>query len=80
LYVSLTVTATPFLDREPLEQLVQNEFEILPIEERLWKVLNYLRKQYSYCYFCGCQYENGKDLSEQCPGILEDDHESEQLC
>jgi hypothetical protein len=69
-----------FIVRELLEQEDLNEFERLPMEEKLVKVLGYLRKQYFYCYYCGCQYGGSEELSKQCPGLHEDDHENEQLC
>jgi hypothetical protein len=37
--------------------------------------LTYLRSNYSYCMYCGCQYENQADLLASCPGLTEDDHE-----
>ena len=37
--------------------------------------LMYLRDTYSYCLFCGCQYEDQNDMMTSCPGINEEDHE-----
>ena len=37
--------------------------------------LVYLRDRYSYCLFCGCQYEDQEDMTSCCPGINEEDHE-----
>jgi len=28
----------------------------------------------SYCFWCGTQYDDEKDLEENCPGTEEDDH------
>lgn len=41
---------------------------------RLSCILEYLRQEYFYCMWCGCQYESSEDLSTECPGEEEDDH------
>jgi len=51
-----------------------DKFEALPLEEQLEKVLNYMREKYYYCFWCGCAYDDAKDLAENCPGLTEDDH------
>jgi hypothetical protein len=51
-----------------------DEFEALPLEDQLEKVLNYMRKKYCYCFWCGCAYDDAEDLAENCPGLTEDDH------
>ncbi|CCG84212.1 protein of unknown function [Taphrina deformans PYCC 5710] len=56
-------------DDEELEQ-----FEALDSLERLQRVLDYLRKQHRYCFWCGCQYTDDDDL-KNCPGESEADHE-----
>lgn len=49
------------------------EFEALPVDERLQKVLLFLREQYKYCLYCGYQYPD--DSMEGCPGVTEEDHD-----
>jgi hypothetical protein len=49
------------------------EFESLPIEARLDKVVTYLREQYHYCYWCGHRYSEAS--MEGCPGVTEEQHE-----
>ncbi|KAF2662928.1 G-patch-domain-containing protein [Lophiostoma macrostomum CBS 122681] len=49
------------------------EFEALPIIERLEKVLMFLREKHHYCYWCGHQYPNAE--MEGCPGLTDDEHD-----
>jgi hypothetical protein len=49
------------------------EFEALPVDERLQKILVFLREKFNYCLYCGYQYPDA-DM-EGCPGITEEDHD-----
>jgi hypothetical protein len=49
------------------------DFEALPIAERLEKVLTFLREKHHYCYWCGHQYPDAG--MEGCPGVTEDEHD-----
>ena len=62
-----------------------DEFEALPLELQLNKILLYMRDTYYYCFWysfdwdkaynrCGCPYNSAEDLAENCPGLSEDDH------
>ncbi|KAL7587467.1 hypothetical protein Lser_V15G38565 [Lactuca serriola] len=51
-----------------------DEEEEVITEEDLHEVLMKLRDDFSYCLFCGCQYESMEALLANCPGINEDDH------
>lgn len=42
--------------------------------EKLEMLTTYLRTSYSYCHWCGVQYEDGSDLQNSCPGPTKDDH------
>ena len=42
-------------------------------KQRLRKLVEYLREQHQYCFWCKCKYENEK--MEGCPGLEEDDHD-----
>ncbi|CAK5275744.1 unnamed protein product [Mycena citricolor] len=58
------------------EQLAEAaQFLRLQASDRLKIVLSYLRTSYSYCFWCGCQYENAEDLASSCPGEDEDAHD-----
>ena len=48
-------------------------FNALPPEERLQKLVEYLRSEYYYCFWCKCRYPD-KEM-EGCPGVTEEDHE-----
>ncbi|KAK4461067.1 hypothetical protein QBC42DRAFT_270978 [Cladorrhinum samala] len=50
-----------------------DEFEKLPVEDRLSKVVEYLREEFNYCFWCKFQYPD-KEL-EGCPGLTEQDHD-----
>lgn len=42
--------------------------------EKLEMLTAYLRTTYCYCIWCGVKYEDGKDMSDNCPGDTKDDH------
>ncbi|GAA5937541.1 hypothetical protein JCM3775_001263 [Rhodotorula graminis] len=46
----------------------------MDVRSRLALMLTYLRNKYHYCFWCGTQYNDEKDLEENCPGTEEDDH------
>lgn len=58
-------------DRDRDEEL--EEFEALEPGERLEKVLEYLRREHRYCFWCKCAYED--EGMEGCPGVTEEDHD-----
>ncbi|EMR11715.1 hypothetical protein PNEG_00149 [Pneumocystis murina B123] len=41
---------------------------------RLEKILDFLRQNYNYCFWCGYAYQNEEELSTYCPGKKEEDH------
>ena len=57
------------LDEEDAEL---EEYEVLPIAERLDKVVKHLRGKYWYCFWCKYRYED--EGMEDCPGLTEDEH------
>lgn len=50
-----------------------DDFMALEPQERLMRLVMYLREKYFYCFWCKCRYEN--EGMEGCPGIIEDDHD-----
>ncbi|KAG0321374.1 hypothetical protein BG000_003252 [Podila horticola] len=46
----------------------------LSVYEKLEKVVQYLRQEHSYCFWCSAQYYGQQDLEDNCPGESEDDH------
>jgi hypothetical protein len=48
------------------------EYEGLPIADRLDKVIKHLRETYWYCFWCKYRYEDAG--MEDCPGLTEDEH------
>ncbi|RYP56541.1 hypothetical protein DL771_011860 [Monosporascus sp. 5C6A] len=49
------------------------EFDALGVEERLRRVVGYLRKEFRYCFWCKYQYPD--ENMEGCPGPTEEDHD-----
>ncbi|KAF9975390.1 G patch domain-containing protein 11 [Actinomortierella ambigua] len=50
------------------------EFASLEVKDKRDKVVEYLRNQHAYCFWCHAQYADSTDLELHCPGPLEDDH------
>ena len=50
-----------------------NAFLGLEAQDRLGRVVEYLRQIYWYCFWCKCKYDT--EEMEGCPGITEDDHD-----
>lgn len=48
-------------------------FEALAVEERLKRLVEYLREQYRYCFWCKFAYPD--EEMEGCPGTTEEDHD-----
>lgn len=68
-----TRAAEPEFDAGTLEEACQ--FLRLPARDRLHLVLGYMRDRYSYCLFCGTQYDDEEDMEKNCPGPSEEDHD-----
>lgn len=60
-----------------LEQDEEDEelekFNELSAEERLSRVVSYLREKYHYCFWCKYRYETAE--MDGCPGLTEEDHD-----
>lgn len=70
---SKTPTAVEQFPQEVIEEAIY--FLRLGPRDRLKLLLDYLREKYSYCFWCGTQYEDAIDLEQNCPGLEEDDHD-----
>ncbi|KAI4727963.1 hypothetical protein E4T49_04293 [Aureobasidium sp. EXF-10728] len=49
------------------------EFNALPVEQRLEKLVAYLRVTYHYCFWC--KYRYADEGMEGCPGLTEEEHD-----
>lgn len=49
--------------------------DIVQPRDRLTLVLDYLRRKYTYCFWCGTQYDGLEDMESNCPGAEEDAHD-----
>ncbi|KAK4042120.1 hypothetical protein C8A01DRAFT_14263 [Parachaetomium inaequale] len=49
------------------------EFSALPADEKLQKVVEHLREEHHYCFWCKFTYPDEK--MEGCPGLTEEDHD-----
>ncbi|KAI5120514.1 hypothetical protein M0805_000099 [Coniferiporia weirii] len=47
----------------------------LGAQDRLERVIRYLREKYYYCFWCVTQYNDREDLDGNCPGVDEDAHD-----
>ncbi|GJE84658.1 G patch domain-containing protein [Phanerochaete sordida] len=63
---------TPYSE-EDIKEAVQ--FLRLSAKDRLELVLDYLRRRYAYCFWCGTQYNDEEDMATNCPGPDEDAHD-----
>ena len=50
-----------------------DEFNALPVQERLRKAVEYLREKHRYCFWCKAAYPD--DSMDGCPGLTEEDHD-----
>ncbi|KAF7531137.1 hypothetical protein G7054_g9165 [Neopestalotiopsis clavispora] len=62
----------------PVEDLEEedpelDEFNALEPDEKLRRLVDYLRNEYWYCFWCKCSYPD-KEM-DGCPGLTEDDHD-----
>ncbi|KAK9498806.1 hypothetical protein O3M35_003363 [Rhynocoris fuscipes] len=46
----------------------------LSVEDKLRILTLYLRRTYCYCIWCGTQFDDEKDLQQECPGPTREDH------
>ncbi|KAF2498398.1 G-patch-domain-containing protein [Lophium mytilinum] len=51
-----------------------DDFNALPSEQRLERLVIYLRQEHHYCFWCKYQYSDEEAMGD-CPGITEDDHD-----
>lgn len=50
-----------------------DEFNALEAGEKLRRVVEYLREEYRYCFWCKHTYPDAE--MDGCPGLLEEDHD-----
>ncbi|GAA5959225.1 hypothetical protein JCM3765_005113 [Sporobolomyces pararoseus] len=62
------------IKEQGLKKEEKEEWFAMDVSTRLALTLSYLRHHYHYCFYCGCQYDDAKDLEENCPGTEEEDH------
>ncbi|GAB1311301.1 G-patch domain-containing protein [Madurella fahalii] len=55
------------------EDSVLDEFNALPADERLRRLVLHLREKHHYCFWCKFTYPD--DTMEGCPGLTEEDHD-----
>lgn len=58
---------------EGVDEAEEDEEDEVTAEELL-ELLNRLRIEFNYCFYCGCQYESADALISGCPGVEEEDH------
>ncbi|KAK1829860.1 hypothetical protein QBC39DRAFT_121755 [Podospora conica] len=67
--------ATTFVEDGELDEEDEEleAFEALEPEERLRRVVEWLRGEHRYCFWCKCAYPD--DEMDGCPGLTEEDHD-----
>ncbi|KAF2281249.1 G-patch-domain-containing protein [Westerdykella ornata] len=66
--------AVPLVDDDLEEEDPElEEFRSLPLEERVQKLVAFLRDEYHYCYWCGHKYDDAN--MDGCPGTTEEEHD-----
>nr|CAD7435371.1 unnamed protein product [Timema monikensis] len=68
-----TRTADESGEDDDEEEEEEEEIEFQP-SEKLDMLSNYLRQTYCYCVWCGTQYDDDKDMRDNCPGPTREDH------
>ncbi|GAP86212.1 putative g-patch domain-containing protein [Rosellinia necatrix] len=68
-----TETAHALVEDLDEEDSELDEFNTLEAEEKLRRLVEHLRKGYSYCFWCKFEYPD--DTMEGCPGSFEEDHD-----
>jgi len=63
-------------EEEEEEEEVEEEEDLFTPTEKLGLLVTYLRAEHLYCIFCGINFDNEGDLTENCPGPARDDHDS----
>lgn len=48
---------------------------VAQVQDRLRFTLQHLRQEYFYCFWCGAQYVDQKEMDELCPGESEEAHD-----
>ena len=71
--VGKTQTAHALVEDLDDEDLELDEFNALEPDVRLRRIVEYLRTEYHYCFWCKFKYPD--DKMEGCPGLTEDDHD-----
>ncbi|RIA85696.1 hypothetical protein C1645_830422 [Glomus cerebriforme] len=61
-------------DKEVERESPKGFEELEPLEKRD-RILRYLRETYYYCFWCGCEYGTAEEMSQECPGYEEEDHD-----
>ena len=64
-----------YSNSEPVQNIVDSDFESQSLSEKLDTLVFYLRNCYHYCLWCSIEYENAQDLLENCPGEVKNDHD-----
>ncbi|KXJ95570.1 hypothetical protein Micbo1qcDRAFT_27341 [Microdochium bolleyi] len=67
--------AAAYVHVEDLEEddLELEEFASLEADEKLRRLVVYLRKEHNYCFWCKYQYDD--DTLDGCPGLTEEEHD-----
>ncbi|KAI1156798.1 putative G-patch domain protein [Nemania diffusa] len=68
-----TQTAYALVEDLDEEDPELDEFNALEVDDRLRRLVEHLRKEYNYCFWCKFEYSD--DTMDGCPGLMEEDHD-----
>ncbi|KAI0869935.1 putative G-patch domain protein [Hypoxylon argillaceum] len=68
-----TQTAYALVEDLDEEDPELDEFNALEADDRLRRLVEHLRKEYNYCFWCKFEYSD--DTMDGCPGLMEEDHD-----
>ena len=75
------IDQTPTLHHDPgvkyLPDLEVEGFNALELEDQMDILTEYLRSNYLYCQWCGIEFEDAKDMDDNCPGDDRRDHDDD---
>ncbi|CAF0892751.1 unnamed protein product [Brachionus calyciflorus] len=64
------------IDEDEKNEIEENNEELM--FKKIDSICLYLREKYFYCVWCATTFSNEQDMSQNCPGLSEKDHEEDE--
>jgi len=65
----------PVVDEETEEDEEEEEEDPFSPFEKLEMLITYIRAEHYYCLYCGINFDDSEDMTQNCPGPNRDDHD-----